>query len=49
MEVQGPRERIELLLVTLKKGPPLAQVDQLHVNWLNAQGESDGFRIIAPW
>lgn len=49
LEVQGPRESIELFLAALKRGPSLAHVDQLHVNWLNAQRESDGFRIIPPW
>ena len=49
LEVQGPRERIESLLVTLKKGPLLAQVDQLHVKWLNAKTESEEFRIIHAW
>ena len=49
LEVQGPRDRIESLLVRLKKGPSLAQVDQLYVNWVNAQTESEGFQIICPW
>lgn len=46
LEVQGSRERIESLLIILKKGPSLAHVDQVHVNWLNAQPESDDFRIM---
>jgi len=49
LEVQGPRERIESLLVTLKKGPSFAQVDRLHVNWVNARTDSEGFRIIDLW
>jgi acylphosphatase len=49
LEVQGPRESIELFLLALRKGPSLAHVDQLHVNWLNAKRENDGFRIIYPW
>ena len=46
MEVQGPRERIESLLVTLKNGPSLAQVDQVNVKWLNSQTENEDFQII---
>jgi len=48
LEVQGPRNRIESFLVTLKKGPSLARVDQLNVNWVHAQTESKGFQINYP-
>ena len=49
IEVQGPREKIEFVLATFKKGPILARVDQLHVNWLNVQEESDDFQVVGPW
>ncbi len=49
IEVQGPREKIEPLLATFKKGPPLARVDQLHVNWLNLKEDSDDFQVVVPW
>lgn len=48
LEVQGTQEKIELFLAILKKGPALARVDQLDVNWLNAKVEQNGFRIVAP-
>ncbi|UCE64818.1 MAG: acylphosphatase [Nitrospirota bacterium] len=49
LEVQGSREKIDLFLVSLKKGPALAQVDQLHMKWLDIQEERDGFRIMDLW
>ncbi len=48
LEVQGSREKIELFLATLKKGPSIARVDHLHVEWLNATREDHGFRIVVP-
>lgn len=48
LEVQGSREKIELFLAKLKKGPAIAQVDGLQVEWLNPAGENDGFRIVSP-
>ena len=49
LEVQGPRESIDLFLAALKKGPSLAQVDQLYVNWQEAQEEGQEFWIISQW
>ena len=49
LEVEGAGKTIEFFLTILKKGPPLARVDQLHVNWLNATREEDGFQIVARW
>ena len=49
LEVQGPHERIEVLLAVLRNGPSLAQVDQLHVNWVDAHQESEEFRVLHPW
>ena len=49
LEVQGPRDRIEVLLTALREGPRLAQVDQLHVNWVEAHHESDEFRVLHSW
>lgn len=48
LEVQGTRDKIEVFLAILNKGPALARVDQLDVNWLNAKKEQHGFRIVAP-
>lgn len=49
IEVQGPKEKIEPVLATFKKGPPLARVDQLHVSWLKLQDNSDDFQIVGSW
>lgn len=46
LEVQGPRKRIEELMVALRKGPALSRVEELQVDWLDAKEESNGFRII---
>lgn len=43
--VEGEKERIEKLVEYLKKGPPLARVEKVEVNWENFVGEFSDFEI----
>ena len=44
-EIEGPREKIEKLLVQLRIGPPRASVTDLNVTWKSATGHA-GFVIL---
>jgi acylphosphatase len=41
---EGPRERVELLVRWCRQGPSGAYVDEIHVEWLEPEGE-EGFAI----
>jgi|SRR5579884_388733 acylphosphatase len=45
VEVEGEKESIAALIEVLKKGPPLARVDDLQVTWGAASGRYKDFRI----
>jgi acylphosphatase len=42
---EGEKEKIERILEWMKKGPPLARVDGLEIEWENFKGEFDDFEI----
>jgi acylphosphatase len=43
--VEGPQAQLELLLQALHQGPPMAHVDQVQVEWLEATGEFSSFWV----
>jgi acylphosphatase len=43
--VEGKRALLEQLLAMLRKGPPLASVDHVQVEWDAATGESRTFEV----
>jgi acylphosphatase len=45
VEAEGERGAVDDLLVCLRKGPPRAQVEDMHVQWENPTGLSAGFQI----
>ncbi len=42
---EGSRSKLERLLQTLRKGPPMASVEDVDFAWLEATGEFTGFSI----
>ncbi|MHB8054350.1 MAG: acylphosphatase [Candidatus Aminicenantales bacterium] len=44
---EGERTSLEALIVTLRRGPRLARVDDVDLLWEGASGEFDGFQIEA--
>jgi acylphosphatase len=42
---EGPREKLENLITWAKKGPPLARVDNVKINWQQAGGEFNRFDV----
>jgi acylphosphatase len=42
----GPKEQIEEAILFCKKGPFLAEVKSVDVNWEEAQGEFSNFEVI---
>lgn len=42
---EGPKERLENLISWAKKGPPLAGVEKVDVEWEEATGEFDDFTV----
>jgi len=45
VEAEGCRAGLERLLAALRQGPPLAHVRHVEVEWQEATGEFDRFRI----
>ena len=45
LEVEGSQGAIDQFLSTLRQGPSLARVEQLHVDWLKPTGRDSGFQI----
>jgi len=43
--LEGPRDRVERLLAWCRKGPPMAEVSRLKVDWQPYRGQFDGFEI----
>jgi acylphosphatase len=42
---EGPQERLDLLLLALRQGPPMSRVDRVDTSWGEATGEYRGFDI----
>lgn len=42
---QGPREKLELLLEELKKGPSFGRVEKIRVEWQKETKGFDGFGV----
>ena len=42
---EGPMPDLEMLLVVLRQGPPLAHVERVDVSWAAATGDHAGFHI----
>jgi acylphosphatase len=45
MVAEGPREKLERFLETVKKGPRAGNVEEAKVEWETAMGESKGFSV----
>jgi acylphosphatase len=45
---EGDRERVESMLAWCRKGPALAQVQDVDVDWVEPQNES-GFTVSGGW
>ncbi len=43
---EGPIEKLESLLVALRKGPSMAFVERVDVSWGEATGQYEGFTIL---
>jgi len=43
--VEGPRARVNALIDWCRKGPPVARVDRLDIQWEDYAGEFQGFDI----
>jgi acylphosphatase len=42
---EGPRQKLEILLEALRKGPPMAMVENVEYEWLPVTGEFTGFNL----
>ena len=42
---EGPKERLEALLMRLHVGPPTAKVEAVEVRWSDAEGAFSAFRV----
>lgn len=42
---EGPKPALQAWIDALRKGPPLASVDNIEVTWLEPQGDFQGFSI----
>ena len=42
----GPKEKLEKFTKWCKKGPPLARIEKVEVDWSNTEAEFNGFEII---
>lgn len=45
VEIEGERPKVEAFLEVLRKGPPMARVDDLLVQWEAPTGQYSDFRI----
>ena len=43
---EGEKDAIEGAIQEIKKGPPLARVDNVEIKWLPYQGEFNSFKIL---
>lgn len=46
IEAEGSRDNLEALIRDLEHGPPLAQVNNVDVEWLPPTGDVQDFRIV---
>ncbi len=44
--IEGDKDKIDEMLELLRKGPPLAMVDDVEVKWEDYKGEFKDFRVI---
>jgi acylphosphatase len=44
---EGERETLNQLLTFLRRGPPMANVRYIEIEWMNATGEFDFFEVTA--
>ena len=42
----GPQDKLEKFLVWCKKGPPLAQVENVELDWTDQEEDFDAFEVI---
>jgi acylphosphatase len=45
---EGDRERVESMVAWCRKGPALAEVEDVQVDWVEPQNES-GFKVSGGW
>ncbi len=45
VEVEGARQAVESLIASLRTGPPMAQVQDVQVQWETPTGQYEDFRI----
>ncbi len=45
-EVEGPRASVDAFLVSLRQGPPLAQVEEVRVKWIAVTNDLQEFCIV---
>lgn len=45
LEAEGSRETLEALVDAVEEGPRLARVEQVHVDWSDAEDQFDTFRV----
>jgi len=45
VRVEGDRETVEAFVRDLEKGPPLARVEKVSVNWVPSTGKHRGFTV----
>lgn len=45
LEAEGPREALDSLVEAVQRGPRMARVEDVEVNWSDATGEFDTFRV----
>lgn len=45
LEAEGPRETLEALVDAVEEGPRLARVEQVQVDWSDAEDQFDTFRV----
>ena len=44
--IQGKEEKVNQMIEVLKKGPPIARVDEVEVIWQDAKEIFEGFEIV---
>lgn len=45
LEAEGPRDALESLAEAIRKGPRLARVEDVTIEWRDADGEFESFRV----
>ena len=44
-EIEGPPARVEQLIAWVRRGPPLARVAHVRIEWIAPTGERNGFVV----